>query len=462
MNDDICALSACELKALFRSRALAPSEVLEAVAARIEAVNPVVNAFADLDLAAARTVAQASDARHKAGRPLGDFDGIPLTVKDNITAAGLRCAWGSELFKDFRPAVDETPVARLRQQGAIVIGKTTVSEFTMGGGQVSTRLFGTTRNPWNPELTTGSSSGGASAAVATGMGPVALATDGGGSIRRPAGYNGLVGLKPSVGRVARANGLPVVLDGVEVVGPITRTVADCAMVLGAIQGPSHDDPSSRSFAVLHDEPIRRRLRIRYVPAVAGYGVDTEIAEACATAAARMAALGHDVEEGVMPVDVERYLATWPTFTDGGLAWLVRDMAWQGRIGAVYEAMVERGNLKTAVDYVEARTAFAEIAAQFAAFFETCDLLMTPCSGAMPWAAEEPGPRHHRVFTGVANAAGIPGMSLPAGLSPSGLPIGFQLVGAHGTDWTLIAAARQYEQGHPWADRWPEPARRTRA
>jgi aspartyl-tRNA(Asn)/glutamyl-tRNA(Gln) amidotransferase subunit A len=346
-------------------------------------------------------------------------------------------------------------VARLRAQGAVILGKTTVSEFTMGPGQVTTSLFGTTRNPWNTELTTGSSSGGAAAAVATGMGPVALATDGGGSIRRPAGFNALVGLKPGRGRVARENGLPVILDGVEVIGPITRTMDDCAMTLRAIQGPSSGDPASQSFASSDEMPLGKPLRILYVPSVDGYVVDSEIAASCAAAARALASLGHLAEEGRMPVEVDRYLEAWPVITDSGLAWLVRDRAWEGQVGAVYEAMIRRGRQYGAVDYLAARATFEAIRLQFEVFFETYDLLMTPASGAMPWAADQPGPRHHRVFTGIANAAGLPGISLPADSSPAGLPIGFQLVGPMGSEWQLIAIARQYERAHPWKDRWPQ-------
>jgi aspartyl-tRNA(Asn)/glutamyl-tRNA(Gln) amidotransferase subunit A len=446
--------SATTLAAAFRADELRPSEALEAVLGRVAAANPAVNAFAQLDEAGARAAAAAADARFAAGAPLGALDGIPVSVKDNIPVAGLRCAWGSEVFRDFVPTADETPVARLRAQGAVILGKTNVSEFTLGRGNVHTTLFGTTRNPWNPAVTSGASSGGAAAAVASGMGPLALGTDGGGSIRRPAAHCGLLGLKPTTGRVARRDGLPVILHDAEIIGPIARTVDDLAMALSAIQGPLDEDRASLLFDATEGEPPPRAMRILYVPRFGDWPVEPVIAESCARAARNLAALGHTVEEGVLPADLSVFEAHWPKLGAAGLAWLLRGHDWRGRVGAIYEEMVERGQTLTALDYQDALAGFREIYAQFARFFRGYDLMMTPSAGAMPWKAEEFGPPHHRAFTGIVNVAGLPGISIPAEPAPDGMPIGFQLVAPFGADWQLIAMARQYEAAHPWAKRWP--------
>ena len=172
---------------------------------------------------------------------------MPLTVKDNIHVGGLRATWGSRLFADHVAAEDELAVARVRGQGAVIIGKTNCPEFTLQG-YTDNLLFGPTRNPWNSRLTPGGSSGGAVAAVASGLAPLALATDGGGSIRRPASHTGLVGLKPSIGRVARVGGFPAILHDMEVIGPIARTTADAALLLSAIAGPDPRDRASLAFA----------------------------------------------------------------------------------------------------------------------------------------------------------------------------------------------------------------------
>lgn len=456
MSDALWRLSAAELAMRFRRRETTPTAALEAVLARIDAANPAINAFATLDTAGARAAAAAADARHAAGAPLGPMDGVPVSIKDNITVAGLRCAWGSELYLDHVPDADETPVARLRAGGAVILGKTNVSEFTLGRGNVSTKAFGTTRNPWNTALVPGASTGGGAAAVAAGMGPVTLGTDGGGSIRRPACHCGLVGLKPSTGRVARRDGLPVILDDAEVIGPIARTVDDLAATLAIIQGPLAEDRLSVGVPGVTTEPSPPRgLRILYIRRFGTWKVDAVVAEACAAAARSLAALGHSVEEGSLPVDLDLFEKHWPTFTAGGLAWLLRGQNWRGRIGEIYEEMAERGAALTAADYIDGLTAFREVQAQFARAFRDWDLLMTPSAGSLPWPADQFGPPHHRAFTGIVNAGGLPGINIPCTPSPDGLPIGFQLIAPFGGDWTLIAMARQFEAAHPWADRWPE-------
>ncbi|NGM22453.1 amidase [Roseomonas stagni] len=455
MMTEAWRLSATELAARYRAGTLRPSEALASVLARIAQANPAINAIATLDEAGAKEAAAAADARFSAGKPLSALDGVPVSIKDNITQAGLRCAWGSELYLDYVSEHDETPVARLRAAGAVLIGKTNVSEFTLGRGNIDTKAFGVTRNPYNPALTSGASTGGGAAAVATGFGPVTLGTDGGGSIRRPACHNGLVGLKPSTGRVARRHGLPIILDDAEVIGPIARTVDDLAATLSLIQGPLAEDRLSIGVPGPHEEPPPpKNLRVLYIPQFGDWKVDAPVAESCAEAARNMAALGHRVTTGKLPVDLALFEKHWPTFTQGGLAWLLRGKEWRGKIGAIYEEMADRGATLTAADYIDGLAAFREVQAQFAIAFQDWDVLMTPTAGALPWPADQFGPPHNRAFTGIVNAGGLPGMNVPCAPSADGLPIGFQLIGPYGADWLLVALARQYEAAHPWADRWP--------
>ena len=454
MTEDVWRLPATDLAKRFRNGSLTPSAALAGVLGRIDAANAKVNAFATLDAEGAAHAARAADARHAAGKPLSALDGVPVSIKDNITVAGLRCAWGSELYLDYVPDADETPVARLREAGAVILGKTNVSEFTLGRGNVDTKAFGTTRNPWNTALTPGASTGGGAAAVASGFGPVTLGTDGGGSIRRPSCHCGLVGLKPSTGRVARRNGLPVILDDAEVIGPIARTVDDLAATLSLIQGPLDEDRLSIGVPGPHEEPASRKLKILYVPRFGQWEVEEPVAASCAAAVRNLAALGHDVTEGPLPVDLDLFEKNWPTFTAGGLAWLLRGKEWRGRIGAIYEEMAEKGAALTAADYIEGLNAFREVQAQFARAFRAWDVIVTPSAGSLPWDATKFGPPYHRAFTGIVNAGGLPGMNVPCDPSPEGLPIGIQLIGGYGQDWTLVALARQYEAAHPWAHRWP--------
>lgn len=455
MTEDIWRLPATALAARYRDGSLTPSAALRAVLDRIAAANPKLNAFATLDEAGATAAAKAADARFAAGKPLGPMDGVPVSIKDNITVAGLRCAWGSALWMDYVPEADETPVARLRAGGAVILGKTNVSEFTLGRGNVDTPSFGTTRNPWNTALTPGASTGGGAASVAAGFGPVTLGTDGGGSIRRPACHCGLVGLKPSTGRVARRNGLPIILDDAEVIGPIARTVDDLATTLSIIQGPLDEDRLSVGVPGPHEEPPPPKgLRILYVPRIAQWEVEAPVAASCAEAARKLAALGHSVTEGELPVDISLFEKHWPVIGAAGLAWVLRGKAWKGRIGAIYEEMMAKAETLSAADYVDAMNAFREVQAQFARAFRDWDVIVMPSAGAMPWDATKFGPPYHRAFTGIVNAGGLPGLNVPVDPAPDGLPIGVQLVGPYGADWTLVALARQYEAAYPWAQRWP--------
>jgi aspartyl-tRNA(Asn)/glutamyl-tRNA(Gln) amidotransferase subunit A len=229
---------------------------------RIEAFDSRLNSFVAVDRSRALAAAKDSDARRSRGQAHSRLDGIPVSVKDNLHVAGFPTTWGSRALEDYRPAKDELPVARLRQAGMIVIGKTNAPEFTLEG-YTRNDLFGVTRNPWNPDLTPGGSSGGAAASVAAGFVPAALGTDGGGSIRRPACHTGLVGYKPSIGRWPRADGLPAILTDFETIGSLVRTVEDTLLLDAILRGPDPRDWRS-SYAPAPTWPAKT-LRILYVP-----------------------------------------------------------------------------------------------------------------------------------------------------------------------------------------------------
>jgi aspartyl-tRNA(Asn)/glutamyl-tRNA(Gln) amidotransferase subunit A len=463
---ELWALSATELSRAYEAHQLSPVEVLEAVLARCEAVNPRLNAIVTLDAEGTRQAARASEARWRQDKPLGSLDGVPLTVKDNIPVRGLRTTWGSSLLADYVSVEDELPVARLRAQGAVILGKTNVPEFTLQG-YTHNALFGTTRNPWDLRLTPGGSSGGAVAAVAAGLGPLAIGTDGGGSIRRPAGHTGLVGLKPSTGRVARVNGLPIILHDFEVIGPIARTTADAALLFSAIAGP---DPRDRSSLAFHEgarpiEPEPPQLRVLYVPRFGGSPVDPEIAAHVAEAARRIESLGHVVEESEVPFDLAVVDRIWAVVGPAGLAWFLQGYpGWEGIVQAAMRKIAEQGGALQAADYVDALDKVTSLRAGLVQSFERYDVILTTCFAALPWAADEThpetidgqpvGPRGHAVFTAFANAGGLPGISIPCRPARSGVPIAIQLVGAYGADELLLSLAAQYERVYPWADQWP--------
>jgi aspartyl-tRNA(Asn)/glutamyl-tRNA(Gln) amidotransferase subunit A len=419
-----------------------------------------------MDLRAAEDAARASESRWRQGSPLSPLDGMALTIKDNMLVRGLRAVWGSRLYESFVPEQDELPVARLRAAGAVILGKTNCPEFTLQG-YTANPVFGVTGNPWDPALTPGGSSGGAAAAVAAGLVPLAVGTDGGGSIRRPASHTGLVGMKPSHGRVPRGNGFPMILHDFEVVGPLARTVEDAAALLAVMSGPDTRDAASLPFSPivppLSDAPTPQR--ILYIPHFGDAPVDREVANSVAKATGELERLGHTIQQGPVPFDTDAFGRAWSVVSQAGLAWLMRSHpGWRGRIGKDLGDMARAGESFSAADYVDALDTVRTLRRRLAEAFAETDLLLTPTAAALPWPASDShppiidnhpaGPRGHAVFTAFVNAAGCPAISVPCEPSSRGLPIGFQLVGRWGEDERLLAVAAQYERAQPWVDRWP--------
>jgi aspartyl-tRNA(Asn)/glutamyl-tRNA(Gln) amidotransferase subunit A len=458
---DAADLTALQLAQAYAARRLTPVDALEACLTRIERLNPLLNAVVTLDVTGARCAASESARRWQQGRTLSPLDGVPLTIKDNLLVSGLRATWGSKLYETFMPDCDELPIARLRAAGLVIVGKTNVPEFTLQG-YTDNLLFGTTRNPWNPKLTPGGSSGGAVAAVASGMTPIAVCTDGGGSIRRPASHCGLIGHKPTIGRVARGNGFPAVLHDFEVVGPIARTLPDIDAVMQILAGADRADPRSLywpSWRCL-DDRSPKPLRIAYLPTFAGAPVDPEIAKSVEDAAKVFSAIGHDVRVVVCPFDPETVGNIFAVVSQAGLSWLLRGREDKlHRCGATFREMAERGARLSAADYI-AMLAQAEIVKrQLAGLFANYDVILTPAAASLPWPAEEThpgmiagqpvGPRGHAIFTAFANVTGLPGLAIPCDPSRAGLPIGYQMVAEQGGDELLFAVASEYLTRCPW-------------
>lgn len=458
-------LSAAQLVDGYRRGTFTPLEALQACLDRAAHCQPLLNAMAWVDADGARLAAEASQRRWAQGQPLGPLDGVPITVKDNLHAAGLPTRWGSHLLEGFVASHDELPVARLRAAGAVLFGKTCLPEFAMQG-YTSSAVSGITRNPWDTALTPGGSSGGAAAAVAAGCGPLALATDGGGSIRRPASHCGLVGFKPSAGVVPRSGGLPDIFLDYEVVGGMGRTVRDVADLISVL--------SASPLAVLLPTSlaVASRLRILFVPQFGSHPVDEGIAAQVKKAALQFEALGHRVEEAASFTLVEEVNTLWPLLSAAGLAWMLANASdWPefGLLpgqppeltlcGEAAHASLRAGQAAGATGLFGLLAAVQTLKQQLAQVFANHDLVLTPATAALPWPAGQThpatiagqvvGPRGHAVFTAFANAAGLPAVALPCG-SVQGLPTGFQLVARSGADSLLLALALRYEQARPWA------------
>ena len=459
-------LSAVALADCYRSGQLSPVDALEAILERIAAVNPSLNAIVTLDPDGARRAAQASSARWRRAQPLGPLDGVPITIKDNLEVAGLRCTWGSRLFADHRPLEDELPVARLRAAGALILGKTNCSEFAMVG-HTANEVFGATRNPWDTRLTAGGSSGGAVAAVAAGLGPLALGTDGGGSTRRPAAHCGLVGYKPTIGRLPRAGGLPAIFLDYEVIGPIARTVDDVVLLAQALAEPDPRDPASQAFVHQAFEPPSRTgpLRILHIRSFGDAPVEPDIAALTDSAAERFAALGHQVEHADQWPIAESVSARWMQLAQSGLAQMLSARgADPALLSPIAQASLDAGRALPATALFELLDEVAVLRQRLGQCLSEHDFLLTPATAAWPWPVERvypdviagrtAGPRGHAVFTAFVNAAGLPAIALPCGQSASGLPNGLQLVGRWGDDARLLALARDWERIERGFEHWP--------
>ncbi len=455
-------LSATELGARFKAGHLSPVDTVEAVLDRIAAIDPLLNAIPTLDAEGARRAAAESAARWEEGKALSPLDGVPITVKDNIPVRGLRTTWGSRLYEDFVPERDETPVARLRAAGAVILGKTNVPEFT-SQGFTDNPVFGSTGNPWNPALTPGGSTGGGVASVAAGFGPIAIGTDGGGSIRRPSGHCGLVGLKPSTGRVARRHGLPAILLDLEVIGPVARTIADLRLAYDTMAGPDAADRLSLLCPVL---PAKAgSLRILYVPRFGEEPLAPEIRASADRVARDLEALGHRVETGPCPFDWEALAALWPDIVGVGLAMLIaRNPDHREWMMPLYRDAVARGEALAGWRHLENLLALDAFRAEMAGLFGAWDIVMTPSAAAQPWPRGQAfppvidgrpvGPRGHAIYTAWVNMCGHPAITVPAEPGPGGMPIGVQWVAGFGAEAVLLDLAEAYETLRPWAERWP--------
>jgi len=451
----------------YREGSLSPVEVAKACLARLDAVNPVLNAVVLRRDKAFLAEARESEQRHRAGQPLSEVDGVPLTVKDSLLTRDLPTSWGTPALRTFNPqGEEELSVSRARAAGALFMGKTNVPEFALEG-YTGNPVYGVTGNPWNPRLTPGGSSGGAVAAVAAGFAPLAIGQDGGGSIRRPASHAGLVGLKPSLSAVPREHVLPSLLLDFEVIGPLTRTVADARLLFDVMRGPSAMD--RLSFAAAHaaqDSPMRQRKRILYVERFGDAPLDRQIAASVRAAVERLDKLGHEVEEGPLPLDLGFYAQAWPQIGQAGLASLFQTRPeWAAQASSKYVAMARQGADIPASRLWEILEQVKALRRASATLFDRYDLVITPSAAALPWAAEEAfpaiidgqevGPRGHAVYTGWVNAAGLPAIALPCDPSLEGLPIGMQIVGRYGSDDQLLTLGSAYESASPWAHRWPE-------
>jgi aspartyl-tRNA(Asn)/glutamyl-tRNA(Gln) amidotransferase subunit A len=467
LDRDLIQADALTLARRIRAKEISPVAVVDAVLGRIEALQPTVNAFITVTADEARDAARRAEAAVMAGERLGPLHGVPFSVKDLLFTKAVRTTMGSWIFADQVPGEDAVPVRRLREAGAILIGKTTTPEF---GHKPLTDspLFGATRNPWNLSRTAGGSSGGAAAAVVSGQGPLALGTDGGGSVRLPAACCGIVGLKPTLGRVPHVHQADL-FSSTSYIGPMARTVAETAACFDAIVGVDPGDPYSRPEPP--DDPREaavRGLRLGWLPRVGNRLVDPEVLAAGEAAVRHLEGQGAHVE--VVDEDVAAFERTFLIGLQAGLAARVGPhMAKFGdKVAPSLRESIERGARWTAVDWVNALGQRTAMYRRVGALLQRFDFLLSPALSRPALAVD------HDAFEPITiagetagsiraawypylwpfNLSGHPAVSLPCGWSSDGLPIGLQIVGPWHADRRVLALAAHLERARPCARPMP--------
>ena len=465
-GDELCWMAATALARSIRQKKVSPVEVVDAVLARIDKVNPALNAYVTLADEQARREARAAErALTRRSATLGPLHGVPFSVKDLVITKGVRTTFGTPLYRDHVPGEDAPIVARLKAAGGIMLGKTNTP--TMGWiGATHNPLFGITRNPWNLERTPGGSSGGASAAAAAGLGPLHVGTDGGGSIRIPASCAGIFGFKASYGRIPT---YPVSgAWSLSHVGPLTRTVADAALMMNVCAGPDERDqyslPAERVDYLRALSGSLEGWRVAWSDDL-GFAdcVDPEVAAVCARAARAFRELGCRVEE-VTPRWPSPYEA-WSEIFCGGLATrLAPYLDRRAEIDTGLVKIIESTLRNPPTKYVQSwfdRLAWWQ---HPRAFFEKYDLLLTPTIACPPFrvgldnpteiAGRPVVPYAWIPFTYPFNLTGQPAASVPCGFTADGLPVGLQIVGRRLADTTVLRAAAAFERLRPWSSRRP--------
>jgi len=456
-NRETAYLSVSELTARYRDRSLSPREAVATALHRIDAFNGAVNAFRFVDRSGALAAAEASEARWREGEPLGPLDGVPATVKDIVLVKGWTTTYGSGVLAEMAPAKEDAPaVARLREAGAALLGMTNTPEIGWKG-VTDSPAQGVTRNPWKLDRTPGGSSGGAAAACALGMGALHIGTDGGGSIRIPAAFSGLFGIKASFGRVPA---WPASAFGtLSHVGPIARSVEDAALMLNCLSGPDTRDwyalpYDAQDFTRGLDDGIKG-LKVAYSPTLGYAAVDPEIAALVRKAVESLGDLGAEIEEVDPGFDCPREMFHRLWFP--GAAFRTRHLGDKQRrqLDPGLQEIIEQAKAWDLTDYLEATQARAALGMQMRKFHETFDLLVTPTLPVPAFKAGDEVANDSQTrwtdwaaFTYPFNLTQQPAASIPCGLTSEGLPAGLQIVGRMHDEPTVLRAARAYETVNP--------------
>jgi aspartyl-tRNA(Asn)/glutamyl-tRNA(Gln) amidotransferase subunit A len=466
---DLLNLTIAEAASRIARGTLSPAELTEAVLQRIAAVDKTLSAYITVCAEQAREVAQAAEKMIGAGYYLGPLHGIPIALKDNIYTRGVRTTAGSKVLGDFVPDQDATVTARLKQAGAIIVGKTNLHEFAWGG-TTDNPHYGTCRNPWNPERVPAGSSGGSGAAVAARTCLGALGTDTGGSIRLPSSVNGIVGIRPTIGRVSNYNVVPLAWT-MDTVSPMTRTVEDCVAMFEIIAGyDPRDDHSAQVPVADYRAELERGVRGLRIGLIRDYSlthVQPAVGETVRAAVNALESLGAGVEEIAMP-SIHGNISAQLTIESCEPStyhqeWLRTRPA---DYGEDVRTLLELGEMYLATHYLQAQRYRSVLRKEFLEGFKRVDAFVTP---TLPFTATPCGATEVVIekdqkedmlsaimqFTGVPSLAGLPALSLPVGFDAEELPVGMQVIGRPFDEGLLFRLGHAYQRATSWHTRAPK-------
>ena len=463
-DEELAYISATEMRRLIADKQVSPVEVTELYLRRIEHLDPQLNSFLTVSADEAMRSARVAEQAVVSGESLGLLHGLPISIKDLEMTRGMRTTGGSLIFKDRVPDEDSIVVERVRNAGAVILGKTNTPEFGLLG-RTENGLGGPCRNPWNLARTSGGSSGGAAAAIAAGLCVLATGSDGGGSIRIPSSFCGIYGIKPTQGRVPHYSGgaAPVVTNLFSQSGPMTRTVRDSALLLQVLAGPDPRDRGSLrnvpdNYLAAVDRGVKG-LRIAWSPDFGYASIDPEVHEVVETAARSFQDLGCLVDEIELKLDAP-FDAFWELFCSISSARYPNVLDQHSEELTDYgRETFERGARSTGANFARSLGRVDLLKAQFAEVYEQYDLILTPTLAVTAFPHGKPpgeiGGHQVHWFWGYLphtypiNMIGYPAASIPCGFSAERLPIGLHIVGRKGDEATVIAASAAFEEAKPW-------------
>jgi len=472
-KEDICFMSAFEMREKIKTQELSSIEITETIIERIEKINPIINAYCTPTFELAREMAKIADNSIKNGQDLGLLIGIPTSIKDLMLTKGIRTTYGSLLHENFIPDEDEVVVKRLKNAGCVILGKTNTPEFG-SIGLTNNKLFGETKNPWNIETNSGGSSGGAASSVAAGIGPLALGSDGGGSIRLPCSCCGVYGLKPTFGRIPRYPHDTIVFWSMDHYGPIVRYVKDAALMLNVMKG--HHPGDSNSFPddnidytkIFEDKP--KKLKIGYSMTL-GFGkiLEDEVKESVLNGVQKFEKYDWEVEE--TKLKIKNPGTAFKTLVSIGYAYdLQKEYKDRSEdITPDLKSSIRLGLDNNSMNIGKAREQRKRVYEVMHQYFKEYDILVTPTT---PHPAFKPGWLESgtvfpivgkkslstvswMIYTFPFNMTGLPAASIPSGWTKSGLPIGMQIVGKRYDEKTVLQVSKAFEEIAPWQDKKPQ-------